>query len=392
MALPRLVLYRFSDYMKEIRVAVCGIEGYGKVYLPPLLTEGGKNGARLTAAIDLNTRPSPVKDLLREHGVPTYASLEEFYAKDTCDLVVLSLPIQLHCPQTLLALAHGSHVLCEKPVSATLDEAHAMQEAEKRSGKTVSIGYQWSYSTAMQRLKDDIRGGLYGRTVRLRTLALWPRSLDYYRRNDWAGRLQDEEGRWVLDSPANNAAAHFLFNMLYVLGHQPASAASPMSVEARRWRAFPITNYDTIALRVTTTHDAPLYFYSSHACREDRGPDFSYEFEKGTVSYESIQGNMVGLLETGRRIDYGSPEDQPFAKLWFAVNSARTGAAPLCGISAAMTHTACVALIQDGVEPIRTVPQSRIQVDQGCYSIEGIEKELTSHYKQGTLPPGSLLD
>ena len=46
----------------------------------------------------------------------------------------------------------------------------------------------------------------------------FPRPLSYFKRNDWAGHLRTPAGEDVLDSPLNNATAHYLHNMLYVLG------------------------------------------------------------------------------------------------------------------------------------------------------------------------------
>ena len=49
-------------------------------------------------------------------------------------------------------------------------------------------------------------------------MPLWPRDERYYSRNGWAGVKRTNDGTWILDSPTNNACAHFLHNMFYVLG------------------------------------------------------------------------------------------------------------------------------------------------------------------------------
>lgn len=90
-----------------------------------------------------------------------------------------------------------------------------MIEASRKTGYSVSIGYQWAYSTAIQSLKTDIMNGVFGKAVRLKTLVLWPRNKKYYARS-WAGKVKDEEGRWVLDSVAANATAHYLQNMFFL--------------------------------------------------------------------------------------------------------------------------------------------------------------------------------
>src|SRR5688572_16789183 len=122
----------------------------------------------LVAAIDPNPAGCRRLDELKALGVPLFPSLESFYASRRADLVVLSTPIALHAPQTALACANGSHVLCEKPLCATLEDAALMRDARNGAARHVAIGYQWSFSVAVQRLKADVLAGAFGRAKRLR--------------------------------------------------------------------------------------------------------------------------------------------------------------------------------------------------------------------------------
>lgn len=58
-----------------------------------------------------------------------------------------------HAECTIYALEHGLHVLLEKPMTVTLDEAVAICRAEKKSGKIVSVGFQPRYDANMQMIK-----------------------------------------------------------------------------------------------------------------------------------------------------------------------------------------------------------------------------------------------
>ncbi len=103
--------------------------------------------------------------------------------------------------------------------------------------------------------------GVFGRAVRLKTITLWPRTHSHYARSRWAGRIKDDHGSWVLDSPVNNATAHYLHNMLYLLGKTTNSSARPASVEAELYRANNIENYDTGALRIKTEEGAEIFSF-----------------------------------------------------------------------------------------------------------------------------------
>jgi predicted dehydrogenase len=237
-----------------VSVLMVAIGGYGFHYLKDLLENHDPERCRLAGVVDPSARQSLLWPVVHRLGIPVCASIDEFYdGGNRADLAVVSSPIHCHVPQSLAALEHGSAVLCDKPVSATVQECRELVDAGTRTGRWVMVGYQWSYSQAIQALKKDMRAGLFGKPLRAMALCCWPRDMSYYRRNDWAGRLRHAgSDRWVLDGPANNAMAHFLHNLLYLLGPEPHLSARPGTVQAEMYRAYPIEASDTAACRVIT--------------------------------------------------------------------------------------------------------------------------------------------
>jgi predicted dehydrogenase len=338
----------------DLTIVLAGIGGYGEVYLQALLDEPRRSDCHLLAVVDPVPDRSPRADELRRRGIPIHASLEQFYSTATADLAVLSTPIHFHCPQTCLALHHGSAVLCEKPAAATVQEVDRMLEEERRSDAFVAIGYQWSFSPSILRLKHDIYSGLFGAPRRGRSLTLWPRSRAYYTRNAWVGRQHDDTGRWILDSPANNAMAHDLHNLLFLLGDAPGRSAVPRELVAETYRANPIENYDTIAVRIRTDSDVDLVFLASHAVSEVSDPAFLLEFEDATVEFAGGNAPIVAFRDDESVRTYPSPNSAPQAtKLWASLEARRAASLPACGLPAARAHTVCVNGIQESVpEPI----------------------------------------
>jgi predicted dehydrogenase len=313
--------------------------------------------------------------------------------------VVVSSPIQFHHDHVLLALSHDAHVLCEKPLCATVEQARSLTEAVRRSRKHVAVGYQWSFGDATQALKADIRQGVLGAPRRLKTLVLWPRDERYYARNGWAGRLRDAAGRPVFDSPVNNACAHFLHNMLYVLGDVPSRSTLPLRVRAELYRAKPIENFDTAALRCTTTTGAELLFIVSHATKTSAGPVFEYEFEHATVKYDesaggeasnSLAGHFVAHFRDGRVKDYGPPPAADEAgKLLATLDAIRQGLPPLCGVEAASAHVAVTQAAQLS-SPITDIPPGLL-VSEGASGarklwVAGLDTLLQRCFREGLLP------
>jgi predicted dehydrogenase len=405
---------------EPVSVVLVGIGGYGEVYLTPLLED--PRGARCRIAGAVDPRPESCSRLpaLRKMGIPVFPSLEAFYHRETAELAVLSSPIQLHAPHTCLALENGCHVLVEKPAAAVTADVDRMIAARKGANRFVAVGFQWSFADSVLDLKRDILKGRFGRPLWGRSLTLWPRTEAYYQRNDWAGRRRDPGGRWILDSPASNAMAHHLHNLLFLLGPALDRSTEAVAVEARLARVNEIETFDTIGARVGTSSGAELLFLASHAIgpQEAAGPRFTLAFEKGELAFPGGLAPMTFRFHDGTTRSYPSPDaSSQVKKLWDCLAAAgrwrNTGeppkdgedrhpawsspgaskdwrGVPPCGLETARPHTAFVeTLEQAGVEVATFRPESvRIQEteDGRLRSLPGLAAALEESFARGTLP------
>ncbi|MGE5742175.1 MAG: Gfo/Idh/MocA family protein [Candidatus Aminicenantes bacterium RBG_16_66_30] len=387
---------------EPVSLVLVGVGGMGAAYLEALLARKDEGLFRIAGAVDPQPHRCNLYVEMRAMGVPCFVSLQDFYRNRKADLAVISSPIQVHMPQTSLALAKGSHVLCEKPAAGTIQEVRAAIEAERAAARWVAIGYQWSFSPAVQALKDDIRSGLFGAARKLKCLYLWPRDEGYYARNDWAGKMKDAAGSWVLDSPVQNAMAHDLHNMFYVLGKDRETSARPAEVEAELYRANAIENFDTAAARITTGEGVEILFLVSHASEDDRGPVARYDFEKAVVRCDSRTSGLWAEFPDGSRKDYGVPDAEPMNKLWQSIAGCREGegARPVCGLEASASQTLGMNGIQDSMPDIRDFPAGLVRIVEGPGArrlavetpgarrrvVEGLDEALTACYEAEKLP------
>ena len=382
--------------MGEVTIALAGLGGYGDIYVRMLLAGAAQHGARLIAGIDPFAERTGNLEKFRQAGIPVYADLAEFFEQGKADLVVISTAIHLHALMALEALAQGSHVLCEKPVCATLDEYARMLEAEKRTGRFVAIGYQWSYARAIQELKQDILDGVFGRPQLFKSLVLWPRAVSYFQRNDWAGRIRSNSGAWIFDSPVHNATAHYLHNLFYLLGEKPESSAMPVGVQAECYRVNRIENYDAASVCCHVDYDncpggIELLFYTAHPVRKEYGPLFHLEFENAVVEYD--RGNGSGIrarFRDGSTTEYGDPYSDESDKLWQAVEAVRGKGPILCGLPAALPQLQCMHAMRASTE-IKQMPGEKIENmpwgngDFLLYS-EELEASLRQGYARNCMP------
>jgi predicted dehydrogenase len=373
-----------------VRVLMVAIGGYGHYYLQTLLQDVSPERACLAGVVDPEARRARAWPWVRERGVPVFDDVESFYAAGhSADLALVVSPLHWHVPQSCAALANGSHVLCDKPLGATIQEARALTDARDRAGRRVMIGYQWSYSDAIQGLKRDILSGRFGRARRFSALCAWPRDLAYYRRNDWAGRLRDAATeRWLLDGPANNAMAHFLHNLLYLGGPAVDRSASPGAVEGELYRAYEIESCDTAACRVVADGGLELLFYASHVTAEPIQPRFRLEFERAIVSFGEDSQTIVARMADGSDLDYGAPDDTPqFRKLHDAIAAVHdTDAVVVCGPEAASAQTLAVNGLHESAGVALPFPERLVRRDHERAVVEGLAGALERSYREGRLP------
>src|SRR5438128_2198896 len=77
----------------------------------------------------------------RPYGVSGWTSLEAALAESEADAVYVATPVALHASQTIASLRAGRHVLCEKPMAMSYDEAGSMQRVAEETGRTLGIAY-----------------------------------------------------------------------------------------------------------------------------------------------------------------------------------------------------------------------------------------------------------
>ena len=84
------------------------------------------------------------------------------------DAVMVSSPIQFHEEAVIAALKAGKHVLCEKPLSNTVESCRRMLDAARASGRTLATGFNHRYYPSMKFLKQAVVDGRIGTIDHLR--------------------------------------------------------------------------------------------------------------------------------------------------------------------------------------------------------------------------------
>ena len=100
------------------------------------------------------------------HGIAAaYGSYEEVLADPKVDAVYVPVPNHLHARWTIAAAAAGKHVLCEKPLALTADEAQTMVDACTRAGVSFMEGYMYRLHPSWERARELVADGTIGELV-----------------------------------------------------------------------------------------------------------------------------------------------------------------------------------------------------------------------------------
>ena len=141
----------------ELTVGIVGL-GYGRAHIPAFQA----NGCRVVALCQRDR--ATAQAWATRYDVPSvFQRWEDMLDQARPDIVVIAPPPHLHHPIALRALEAGAHVLCEKPLAMTVDEARAMAAAAARAGRIAMTSFNWRYTKAMQELHARVRAGEIGR-------------------------------------------------------------------------------------------------------------------------------------------------------------------------------------------------------------------------------------
>lgn len=356
--------------MERVRVAVIGVGGFARTHLEAIEDLSRRGLMELTAVtIPLPWNPEYGEEErereLRVRGVRVYRHYRRMLEGEAnlTDLVTVPVGIPHHAEMSIAALEAGFHVLCEKPAAGSVAEAVNMFAAQRHSGRILAVGFQHQLTPAIRRIRELTLERRFGRLRSASTVALWPRGDSYYRRNSWAGRLS-VDGRPVYDSPVQNAASHFLQNMLYVSGAADRPRA-PLSVYAENYRARSIESADTQYVRVATETGAVLHLCCSHAVNEHFDPVTEFLYERGRIVWrydgetELFDRDAAGAEVRIGRIDNGTTivHYLPFEDIVEAI----LGRTPIHGgIEKAIAHVRCVVAAFESSGGARDVPERHV--------------------------------
>ncbi|MBN1222248.1 MAG: Gfo/Idh/MocA family oxidoreductase [Candidatus Aminicenantes bacterium] len=148
--------------MKKLRVGLIGLGAVAEVHLG-----GYKNAKNVTIVAGAEIRPDRLNLMAKEWGFKGYTNYEEMLDKENPDIACILTPASSHREVTERVAERGVHILCEKPMTLTLEDAKAMITKCRNEGVKFQYGSSYRFLCACQKAKELIDEGRLGDIILL---------------------------------------------------------------------------------------------------------------------------------------------------------------------------------------------------------------------------------
>ncbi len=370
-----------------IRTALIGVTGYGRYYLSQLMRLQKSGKLKLNSLVIINPEDAiSGLDFPDSQEIAIYHNAEDLfkYKNEDIDLCCIPTGISSHTRLAVKAMEAGAHILLEKPIAGSVKDVMAIQNASEKSGKRVMIGFQHLYLEMFHKLKKELLNGRIGKIKTVKIIGNWPRGFEYFSRNEWVGR-QMLGTTWVLDSPANNAFAHYINLCLFLVGDKQMVSGETSKVEAELYRVYNIENYDTVAMKVHLKSGVVIYGYLSHCGDETIEPQIIINGEQGNVQ---ISNEFIRLKDKNGIEDInGEIKDASIRQNMFdvVVEVLQGEERNICSLDIAMAHTYLINALYE-CNQIQSINTKYIVSENGFSKIPGLSETFRKCFDQCCLP------
>lgn len=155
-----------------------GVIGCGEIAVQTC--QGIAAAPNASIAMLMDARSEVLDDLHAFYGAPTTTDVDEVLANPDVDAVYIATPHYLHAPLGIKAAQAGKHVLVEKPIATTLEDADALIAACRKQGVKLGVAFLAQGDAAMNAARDLIRAGVIGEIIAVRYTALGDKPVTYW--------------------------------------------------------------------------------------------------------------------------------------------------------------------------------------------------------------------
>ena len=287
--------------MKNLKIALVGCGRIAKRH-SELLGNCNIKGAILSAVCD--TEKERAKKIGEQFNVHYYDDMDMMLESEEIDVISVLTPSGMHAKHVINLSKYGKHLIVEKPMALTLNDADDMIKACDENNCRLFVVKQNRFNLPVLKLRNALETNRFGKLVMGTVRVRWMRTQEYYDQDDW-------RGTWAFDGGVlTNQASHHIDLLEWMLGEVE-------SVFAKSTTALvDIEVEDTAVVLLKFTNGALGIIEATTATRpKNLEGSISVLGEKGTVE---IGGFAVNELKTWNFSDEQNNEQENIKK--FSVN------------------------------------------------------------------------
>lgn len=229
--------------------------------------------------------PEILAGFRKEFSVPAFETPQELFSGTMADVAVICSPNGLHAHHAQLALSHGLHVLCEKPVLINPDQAAPLRQAIQDSGKMFFSVLSARFHPVIRQLRSTLSSGDLGNVLSFSLSASWNRQADYFQKSSWKGKAELDGG--ILFTQFS----HYIDAMCWCLGE-----IHPLAVQTANFLHAGIIDQEDTGVAILQTGQGALgnLHWSVNSYRRNLEISWLILTEKGSFK---IGGEYLQKLE-----------------------------------------------------------------------------------------------
>ena len=271
------------------------------------------------------TQEGPLRTAAKRYGFKRYtASWKELVTDPEVELFINAGPNNLHAEPCLAAVKVGKHVLCEKPLARSADEAKQMWEAVKEAPIRNFCGFNYRFVPAIRLAKEMIDSKVLGRIYQFRAQYL----------QDWA---MDAPYGWRFDREiagsgvVGDIGAHIVDLARFLIGEIESVTATTSTFIKERWGAEcserrKVNIDDGFAAVVQFDNGVIGVFEASWVCAGHKNYlAFEVSGEKGSIAFNLEDLNVLNVYQIsdekgmqGFRRVLVTEKEHPFCNVWWS--------------------------------------------------------------------------
>lgn len=195
--------------MSAIKFAIIGCGRISKRHGELLFNKQIKE-AELVAVCDNNE--ARAKQASEIYKVPYFLTIDELIKNSNFDVACVLTPSGMHPDHAIEVLNAKKHVVVEKPMALTIEDADRMIAAAKANKVELFVVKQNRFNVPVAKLKQELDAGRFGNLIMGTIRVRWCRTQDYYSQDTW-------RGTWAYDGGVfSNQASHHVDLLQWVMG------------------------------------------------------------------------------------------------------------------------------------------------------------------------------